>query len=305
MGVEPGKHYGYRKQRYAIGKPLRPVLVTKLGPPKSYKCRVRWLDGEYEGLDEWVRTDTLLCPWESADAFIEDEVRLARVVEASAHAYKTTEWLAVREVLWKVETPFELSEWVRHEGLVMIEDFPANIADCGFDPAELVAEPLAFIDRHGTYHGSFSTALRIAQRLCKQHPERIITDLKLDIQAYKKAAKTGWYASPHGGRGWDISLGHAQKQVEEHLEILKIVSPWCGHEFAEKFDVIAGLQEEVARLRLLLTETLDWMRDTAEEQKLRWLKAKYTKVYQELNGEAPPSPKRRARSPKPRLLPPT
>lgn len=296
MAIEVGKRYGYRKQRYAIGQALRPVLVTKEGPPKSYKYRIRWLDGEYEGLDEWVRRETLLCPWEEAPAYVEDEIRLARAVEASAGTYKTPEWEAVREVFWEVESPFELAEWVRYHGTVVLSDFPASLADTGYTPEELMAAPHAFVDRDGMYVAPFSTALQIAKRYCTQHPERIIAQIKQQVQAYSKAAQTGWYASPQGRYGHDISLETAKKLMEEQQAIEKILSDWCGKEHSEKFDLTAGLQEEVTRLRQLLTETLNWMRDTAEEQNLRWLKTKYVNLYKQLNGEAPPVLKRRKRS---------
>jgi hypothetical protein len=39
-------------QRFAYGEPERPVEVIKEGPSRSNKVRVRWLDGEYEGLEE-------------------------------------------------------------------------------------------------------------------------------------------------------------------------------------------------------------------------------------------------------------
>lgn len=37
--------------RFAYREPVRSVEVTKEGPPRSNKARIRWLDGEYEGLD--------------------------------------------------------------------------------------------------------------------------------------------------------------------------------------------------------------------------------------------------------------
>jgi len=34
--------------------PRAAVELVKEGPPCSQKAKVRWLDGEYEGLEEWV-----------------------------------------------------------------------------------------------------------------------------------------------------------------------------------------------------------------------------------------------------------
>lgn len=296
LKIEVGKRYGYRKQRYAIGQPLRPVLVTKLGPPKSNKYRVRWLDGEYEGLEEWVRRETLLCPWEEAVPFVEDEVRLARAVDASLRAYETEEWQTVREVFWAVDAPFELAMWARYRGVVIVEDFPANVTDFGITPEELLAEPLAFVDRDGMYVAPFSTALKLARNLCGKYPEKIILWFKQRIEALKKAARTGWYIPPYGGRGWDMSVEFAQKELERHQAMLAIVGAWCGQEYVQRFDLLAELREEVTRLRTLFIETLNWMREMAEENKLKWLMSKYISLYEELNGEPPPNVPKRKRA---------
>lgn len=112
------------------------------------------------------------------DVYIADEVRLAQAVEASERTYKTIEWKAVREVFWCFESELDLADKARHDGLVIIKDFPGDIANIGLDPSQLLDEPLAFVDRFNTYIAPFSTALRIARQLCKEHSERIIFILK-------------------------------------------------------------------------------------------------------------------------------
>jgi hypothetical protein len=53
--VEVGQRYAYREPPVTWLKPLLPVEVLKLGPtPRSGKVRVRWLGGEWEGLDVWA-----------------------------------------------------------------------------------------------------------------------------------------------------------------------------------------------------------------------------------------------------------
>ncbi len=49
-----GPRFAYREYAHTLGDPVRPVEVVKGGPPRSQKIRVRRLDGEYEGLEEWV-----------------------------------------------------------------------------------------------------------------------------------------------------------------------------------------------------------------------------------------------------------
>lgn len=85
-----------------------------------------------------------------------------------------------------------------------------------------------------------------------------------------------------------MSVEHAQQRWEETHTILDVVSEWCGAEYIEKFDLTVNLQGEVTVLRQILAETLQWILDTAEEQKAPWLKAKYIDVYRNLTGENPP-----------------
>jgi hypothetical protein len=62
----------YRQKIGNLGETLRPVEIVRLGPKLSNKVRGRWLDGEFEGLDEWIPTVRLLVPWEVAEAFHAD-----------------------------------------------------------------------------------------------------------------------------------------------------------------------------------------------------------------------------------------
>ncbi len=63
-----GRRFAYRERARSPGEPVRPVEVVKEGPPRSNKVRVRRLDGEYEGLEEWIPKVRLVTPWEEAEA---------------------------------------------------------------------------------------------------------------------------------------------------------------------------------------------------------------------------------------------
>jgi hypothetical protein len=106
--------------------------VTKEGPPRSNKVRVRWLDGEYEGLEEWVPKIRLLAPWEEAEAPLEDERRMLAAVEASeedASDEVTLEALGkVFGILFRISDPSE--EVIRRykaleEDLLVIQNLEA------------------------------------------------------------------------------------------------------------------------------------------------------------------------------------
>jgi hypothetical protein len=93
-----GQKFAYREKVRAYGEAVRPVEVTKEGPPRSNKARVCWLDGEYEGLEEWVPKIRLLAPWEGAEALLEVERRMLEAVEVSEEAADEVTWEAASEV---------------------------------------------------------------------------------------------------------------------------------------------------------------------------------------------------------------
>jgi hypothetical protein len=57
--------------------------VVKEGSPRPQKVQIRWLDGEYEGMEEWVPQIQLVAPWEQAEALLEDERRMFAALDAS------------------------------------------------------------------------------------------------------------------------------------------------------------------------------------------------------------------------------
>ena len=67
--VTTGSLWAYRVGK-TIGVSGVPVEDLQLGPETSkHKIRVKYLRGEYSGLDEWVPKSRLIVPWESHDAW--------------------------------------------------------------------------------------------------------------------------------------------------------------------------------------------------------------------------------------------
>jgi hypothetical protein len=77
-----GKLYAFREKRQP-GVPLLKVkLLAKVG--RGGKVQVRFEDGPFPGLEEYIHTRQLVVPWGERQAFLKDEVRLERIKEASA-----------------------------------------------------------------------------------------------------------------------------------------------------------------------------------------------------------------------------
>jgi hypothetical protein len=142
-----GQRFAYRDRIRAYGEPARPVEVTKEGPSRSNKARVRWLDGEYEGLEEWVPKIRLLAPWEEAEALLDDERRMLAAIEVSEDACDEVTWEAVSAIpgiLSRISCPSEeviLGYEAIEEDLLVVRDLGAAARRLGLDKEEMLAEP--------------------------------------------------------------------------------------------------------------------------------------------------------------------
>ena len=90
-----GRRFAYRERARSPGEPVRPVEVVREGPPRSNKAKVRRLDGEYEGLEEWIPKVRLIAPWEEVEALLEDERRMFEALDASGDVYDTVPYKAI------------------------------------------------------------------------------------------------------------------------------------------------------------------------------------------------------------------
>jgi hypothetical protein len=145
------------------------------------KARVRWLDGEYEGLEEWVPKIRLLAPWEEAEALLEDERRMLEAAAVSEEeASDEVTWEAVDEVfgiLSKISDPSEeviLGYKSVEEDLLVIHNFDAAARRLDLDTEVMLAEPHAFVDRSGWYKVPFQTAVKVAKHCCMEFPREVL-----------------------------------------------------------------------------------------------------------------------------------
>ena len=72
-----GRRYALRPQGSPVDDPF--VKVTFVGPVRSRQARVRYESGELQGLEEWVQTRLLACPWGERKELLRDEERAAHV----------------------------------------------------------------------------------------------------------------------------------------------------------------------------------------------------------------------------------
>ncbi|MCF8567814.1 hypothetical protein LLE49_24135 [Alicyclobacillus tolerans] len=296
MKPEVGKTYGYRIAIRAKRQPLVLSIVVKLGPPKSKQVRVQWLSGEYEGMEEWrnggmeewINPLYLLCLWEEHDIFLRDEILLLRAIEASHSPHDHVEDQAVNEVFAALAPSIYTEFSSRKNSILVIEQFRDKMGAWNIETEEWTAEPFAFVDKQGTYYGTFATAIRLAQKLCQMFPERVLRFTRNELRQHIEESRTAQHFNSDSGfldRQDQMLAADFRREQEQVVEILH---SWCGADFVAQQDRLEELENEMARLRKLLAGTLDWMQHTAEQYQLRWLHAKYIATYKELTGGLPP-----------------
>lgn len=265
--ISPGQRFAYRERARELLDPLWPAEIVKEGPKKSQKVRVRWLGGEYEGLEEWVPKVRLVAPWDEAEALLEDERKLLAAAEVSRPAHKTVPWRAVQKIFHALPSPKNREEEVYfgisaiEEEMLVLENLDAAATAAGLDRDDLLEESLSFIDRHGTYKAPFVTLQRVAQHLCRRSGHLILRRMKAEEEALQRAIVSGVYTRPDGeGNSFSIRREKAEEWLAEESPVIALVREWCGEEAVEELDRALALEAEVDRLTKLLDEAVDWFR---------------------------------------------
>lgn len=190
-----GPRYAYRELAHTPGDPVRPVELAKEGPPLSQKVKVRWLDGEYEGLEEWVPKVRLVVPWDEKEALLEDERRMFAALEASGDVYGTTTYRAVETVFFAVpqEAGAEVLLGLRaaKRELLSIDNVEAAAMRLGLDAEALLSEPHSYVDRFGEYRASFGVAVKVAKHCCERFSREILRHLREEEEELRRELVSG------------------------------------------------------------------------------------------------------------------
>lgn len=248
---------------------MRPVEVVRKGPPRSNKVRIRWLDGEYEGLEEWVPQLRLVAPWEEAEALLEDERRSEAAMEASEDMYRTVSWQAVEMVFWAVSVEDDIGIGYRavERELLVIRDLEETAPRLGLRAEDLLAEPHSYVDRFGDYKAPWRVALRVSKHCCERFSQDVLRYVQREEDELREQITTGRYVSRFSDREFGIDRGYAEERPREQEPLFALIREWCGEQAVREFDRVLELRDEVDRLRGLIEDTARWLRDSGHPVK--------------------------------------
>jgi hypothetical protein len=231
-----GRMYAMRVRGHGGGD--RPFVKVRYdGRDRKDQVHVRYESGDLSGLEEWVRTRHLACPWGDLTALQRDEERMARLREMSADA-------GDRVVEEAISAVFTASG--EYGGFIRIWNTDPASADRLWKRAGLAGSPLDhhpanFQDRHGTWNLTFQTAQHVAEAFAAVEPEAV--DLYL--------------------RGWEEELraeGFSPGNRHSH-DLLREWAP--SHALARAWSQApqgAAAEHEVQRLRALVEEAVRSLR---------------------------------------------
>jgi hypothetical protein len=256
--MDTGEVWAYRERPRALGEPVHRVEIVK-GAHRGGMVRVRRLDGEDTGLQEWVNSSSLLCKWDEADRRLGDEQRVVAVREASATAQGTAEYEAAVFVIGHcgLGRRVALGRGKAELGVMRISKATAVGNELGLDVGDLAREhPAAFTDSHGVLVAPWPMAMAVARQAAGAYAGAILPELEREERESRSRALYGW-EDP----GYLRARGNGREQPEPgRSRVHEMVREWCGAGPVERFDELLALRAEVVRLGGLIERAVTALR---------------------------------------------
>lgn len=238
--LHTGRTYTHRANPADPASHLSKVQV--IAPPRSRQVKIRHADGELNGLEEWVPTRQIMCPWGERRAYLRDERREAELRAASEHDREAVEEQAISTVFeatgdetgfirsWTVDPARGQRLWSR--------------AGLGGTPAD---EPLAYRDRHGALHLSYATALKFAQAFAATEPEPCL----MYLREWEDRLRA---------EGFEPGNRSAHHVLRQMAPAHALVRGWC------ELPAYALWEDEAKRLRTLLARSIARLSELGDEE---------------------------------------
>lgn len=212
------------------------LKVKALRPPKRGQVKVEHLSGDDTGLQEWVKTRHLMCPWTQRKAFLRDEEQWALLRQVSREARDFVVEDAISSVLTATgeETGFQLV-WRSDPAKVRRLWARAGLTD---DPTH---ERYAFVDREGMLCLPYPAALRFAQAFAAVEPETCL----LYVREWEERLRAEGYQPGHA---------YAHSALREFAPGFALIKDWASKPLAEY------LEKELGRVRGIAEQAIEALR---------------------------------------------
>lgn len=267
--MDVGEVWAYRARR---GDLLARVEIMRFGTARPARVRVRFLDDEFEGKEEWVPPARLKVPWADGQRWLDCERRWLQVHDASAAARDTPEhrasWLVLDQV--GVHEFLDSQESFNH-AVLAVRDVPGFEAAVGLVAADLARGEADFIEADGTVGAAWPALREVARRAAEPHPDELLREFDRERRSWKQQAVYGWY---YRARSPDNGYIRPEIRAEVNAEYAKawdVIRGWCGAEAADRLDELRALRTEVIRLGALVEHAIDALRRSGATTDAAWV----------------------------------
>lgn len=264
--ITPRQRWAYRK---GARDPITCVDVLRLGSARPVRVRVRFVEDDYEGREDWVPPNRLKVRWEDVAAWQEREERWNAVRDASTQARNTTESAAagwIFDLLPGQRYAHQLSG--RDEGALEITNVDALVADLGIDRTMVVDDPVAFTDGDGSLIVPWRVMHELARLLAQKHADHYMSEATKEEREHEHESRWGYMAGPDHHISAEIC---AQVDEEHGRPVRDLVRQWCGTEAIARQDELDALRTEVKRLGELIERAVDAVRGAGDDKSAREL----------------------------------
>jgi hypothetical protein len=247
-----GGEWAYRQHR---DDPIVRVRVLRIGKERPLRAKVRFLDDQFEGREDWVPRMRLKARWEELDLWQAREERWEAVRHAAAAAYSSPEYRATDYVLSSVADLGVEIGCGRNATVLTIRDPNALVDFLGLTTEECRSDPLAFVDDDGALVAPWATAERVARRVAPLRAKQLLGGIERREAEARWRALHGYYELG-GGKACYRTPEDCAELDEQWQAGHDLVRVWCGVEAVNRHDEVQGLRDEVLRLSEILERAI-------------------------------------------------
>jgi hypothetical protein len=248
-----GSEWAYRQHR---DDPIVRVRVLRIGKERPFRAKVRFVDDEFEGREDWVPRARLKAPWGELGSWRAREEQWEAVRHAAAPTSSSPEYWATDYVLSFVADLGVEVGCGRNAAVLSISD-PDALADLvGLTAEELGSDAPAFMDNDGSLVAPWATAERVARRVAPLRAKQLLADIERREAEARWRALHGYYYEVGGGKAC-YRTPEDCAELDEHWQPgHDLVRKWCGAEVVNRHDELQGLRDEVVRLSEILERAI-------------------------------------------------
>jgi len=253
--IEVGKIYGVRDGRASLrDRPVHKVKVlAKLDDKK--RSKVQYLEGEREGLEEFLPSKQFLARWTEVKRVLRDEERLERLRLASLEGFNPVVWKAVSLVIEATGEEAIWTTWGSH-GVHCLQVTSSELSRIqerfGLEPLESL-HPLGFTDRQGTLNLPVQAAETIAMHIASKEPQAVLLCIQQEEEELLAA-------------GYQPGMRHRHEMLREHQPAFALARQWAGLKGEAEL-----LTREIDRLRTILVQTIWTLKRNGADNEARRL----------------------------------